>query len=196
MLNGTNALEDIQKSLGPSAKELAAMSHWLQCVHKRAEVLCSCSVEIEEGSMHKRKTLVGAEAMAERYEKCCQLSAGSHDANDLKEFRAFRWMLTEAQSKQIDAWERACVHTTKEKLALGKQKALKDLEKEAAKKKARHADEKKSMIVVAPKLKAVCGMKSSVPELFEDEKEVEAEEQEVCASLETGMLSFFGSRAL
>ena len=147
--------------------------------------------------MHKRKTLVGAEAMAERYEKCCQLSAGSHDANDLKEFRAFRWMLTEAQSKQVDAWQRACVHTTKDKLALGKQKALKDLEKEAGEKKARHADEKgHSMIVVAPKLKAVCGKKASVREPFEDENEDEAEEQDVCASLETGMLSFFGTRAL
>ena len=196
MLNGTMALEDIQKCQGPSAKELAAMSHWLQCVHKRAEVFCSCPVEIEEGSMHKRKILVGEEAMAARYEKCCQLSAGSH-ANDLKEFRAFRWMLTEAQSKQVDAWQRACVHTTKEKLALGKQKALKDLEKEAGEKKARHAEEKgNSMIVVAPKLMAVCGKKASIRKAFENENEDEAEEQEVCASLETGMLSFFGTRAL
>ena len=88
-----------------------------------------------------------------------------------------------------------CAHD-KRKIGPWKAKSFEIFGKQAGEKKARHADEKTSMIVVAPKLKAVCGKKSSVPELFEDEKEVEAEEQEVCASLETGMLSFFGSRAL
>ena len=73
------------------------------------------------------------------------------------------------------------------------------LEKETAEKKARQTDEMGSSIVVAPALKVHGAKKVSstaITDFEEEAHEENLEEESEAVTAPTGVLSFFGSRAL
>ena len=55
--NAANALLDISMCSGSIAAELGAMSHWLQCFHKRAEHFCHVYTHVDEGGTMVRRAL-------------------------------------------------------------------------------------------------------------------------------------------
>ena len=136
--NAANALLDISTCSGPTAAELQAMSHWLQCFHKRAENFCHVYAEDEDaGGKKTRRSLFGRDAMLYRWKSCCSQTAGCQDPVDMKEFRTLRWMLDADETKLVASWQRQAVVSSKDKMALSRTKALKDLEAEAEKGKKR-----------------------------------------------------------
>ena len=74
--NAANALLDISMCSGPTAKELGAMSHWLQCFHKRAEHVCHVYAEVDEGGIVSRRSFSGAAAMRWRFDTCSGKQSG------------------------------------------------------------------------------------------------------------------------
>ena len=128
--NAANALLDISTCSGPTAAELQAMSHWLQCFHKRAENFCHVYADDEDagGGKKTRRSVFGRDAMLHRWKNCCTQTAGCQDPVDMKEFRTFRWMLDADETKLVASWQRQAVVSSKDKMALSRTKALKDLE--------------------------------------------------------------------
>ena len=125
MSNAANALLDISTSASPSAKELAAMSIWMQAFHKRCEnfqhvvmdpddalALSSASTAPRTKSRH----VFGADALRYRLERCGKLPLGHQDEQDLKEMRQFKWMLSDIELKALDAWTAAKVVSSKDKI--------------------------------------------------------------------------------
>ena len=116
--NAANALLDISTCSGPTKDELQAMSHWLQCFHKRAENFCHAYAEDEDaGGKKTRRSLFGRDAMLYRRKNCCSQTAGCQDPVDMKEFRTFRWMLDADETKLVASWQRQAVVSSKDKMA-------------------------------------------------------------------------------
>ena len=200
--NAANALLDIGTCSGPTKDELQAMSHWLQCFHKRAENFGHVYAEDEDAGGEKtRRSLFGRDAILYRWKMCCSQAAGCQDPVDMKEFRTFRWMLNAEEAKLVAAWQRQAVVSSKDKMALSRKKALKDLEAEAEKEKKRRqgdAGSAKDTRVMAPPLKSqvvVAPLQEPVPLKSKADERSEAED-EMSNVGDTGVLSFFGARAL
>ena len=132
MVSAANVLLDISEANGPKSSEVAAMGHWMVVFLKRCENLPVLVLD-------NKKTLLGAEAIAARYEKCLALDDSQvPDTNDLKEFRMFRWMLSKDMEKHYNEWQRKAVETSKARLQASKLQALEDLKEKVGKQKKDH----------------------------------------------------------
>ena len=207
MQNAANALLDISTSASPSAKELAAMSCWMVMFHKRCEnfqhvtmdtetMPATLSASLARGSYSGSRNLYGAEALRYRFERCKKAADGFQDEQDLKELRQFKWMLTDIELKASEEWTRAKVMSSKAKI-VNRQKALRDVEKKVQEKKRLGDGADQSQLVVAPPLKR-CALEIAVPVAKnEGDNEVAKNEGDNvdCAEI-TGVMSFFGAKAL
>ena len=129
-----------------------------------------------------------------RLQQCMLVDGGHQDPEHMKEFRMYAWLLSKSEFERTKEWQRLAVANSRDKIASMKQKALKNVEEDVAtKKKARH-EIKLPKAVVAPSIK------DSVKErvvVAADVASAEAEEEDECLFGETtGVMSFFGCRAL
>ena len=139
-------------------------------------------------------------AMRRRLDKCKALTlenpSYSHDGADLKTFRSFRWMLSDADEADLEVWEKAALENSKQTLEQ-KMAALTDKGVDGAK------DDKANAIVSvstpAPPLKKVRKDKgsSSKDAMPTSEGKADLEDGELPETACNGqLLSFFGSRAV
>ena len=75
----------------------------------------------------RKKCLHGLEAIRYRFKRSQGVYAGHHLLEDMKEFRCFKWFLSNAEWKQVESWQACQVLMSKDKI-MNRQKALKDLE--------------------------------------------------------------------
>ena len=154
----------------------------------------------DAGGKKTRRSLFGRAAMLYRWKICCSKTADCQDPVDMKEFRTFRWMLDADETKLVASWQRQAVVSSKDKMALSRTKALKDLEAEAEKKmKGAQGDagSVKDTRVMAPPLKSmvvVAPLQEPVPLKSKADERSEAEDESNVG--DTGVLSFFWARAL
>ena len=118
----------------------------------------------------------------------------------MKEFRTFRCMLDADATKLLASWQRQAVVSSKDKMTLSRTNALKDLEAQAEKKRKGgqgDAGSAKDPMVMAPPLKSmvvVAPLQVPVPLKSKADERCEAEDESHVG--DTGVLSFFGARAL
>jgi len=153
----------------------------------------------DAGGKKMRRSLFGRDAMHYRWKCCCSQAAGCQDPVDMKEFRTFRWMLDADETKLVASWQRQAVVSSKDKMAFSRTKAPKDLEAEAEKKRKGQGDagRVKDTRVMAPPLKSmvvVAPLQEPVPLKSKADERCEAEDESHVG--DTGVLSFFGARAL
>ena len=194
MSSAANCLLDISQAQGPSLAQLGKMSHWIQTFHRSAGNFFHVVGEEEVNGEGKKKTLFGEAAMKWRMQQCMLVDGGHQDPEHMKEFRMYAWLLSSSELERTKEWQRLAVANSRDKIASMKQKALKNVEEDVAtKKKARH-EIKVPKAVVAPSIK------DSVKErvvVAADVASAEAEEEDECLFGETtGVMSFFGCRAL
>ena len=192
-----NSLIDVQEARAPTALELSKMEDFVQTFLKRAEWYCHVVAEQVdvEGKIVSKKTLFGHDALLWRYVKC-QETMGVQDPQDLKCFRQFTWMLTDVQLAEFKKWEGLALVGAKERLQLNKAKALKDIEDETREDKdKKRKNSSSSAIVAAPAIKEKKVEKKVIEKVTEKEKEDE-EGEDSFLSGDTGLVSFFGARAV
>ena len=197
-LNGAvNILVDIGEGRGPTANELSKMFDFTVRLVKRAEnfaVVYSDDLDAS-GKLVSKRTLYGQEAIHYRFERCKEID-GVQDSQHLKEFRMFAWTLTTPQHEEFLNWERAAVAGAKQRMADSKAKALEDISKnikeDAKKKRVSSASSSETAIVAAPPLKEKkLTVDSTRTKLTEDRDNLDED-----LVVDTGLISFFGSKAL
>ena len=208
MMNAANALLDISTSSSPTSKELASMSMWMNVFHKRcenfqhvvmdAEYFGRCIKAAPGAQVPRSRNLYGADALKYRFERCNKAALGAQDDQDLKELRQFKWMMSDKEGKALESWTAAKIVSSKDKI-MNRQKALQNVEKNMAKDKRAMGDEPSQMAVMAPPLKKAAATEE--PRLFEDLAVNEEDPRlfEDCFEdivADTGVLNFFGARAL
>ena len=187
-------LEEIAEGRGPSASEAGKMSLWSTVFLKKCENFCVFEDDdkCEKTGAITRNTFFGGDALSRRYTRCVGIQ-GVQDAADLKSVRSFAWMLSRDESRAVAEWQRHAVVTSSARLKESKAKALKDVE-EAAKSSKTKA--RRSITIATPPLKKQSLLSSSGSQI------VIAEQPEVSdfkiddLEADTGLLSFFGSRAM
>lgn len=199
MTAAVDALVDMVEGGGPTAEELSKLSTWMMVFMKRCE---NCSHTWLEESCEipgkvARKALYGSEALLHRYHMCCVAQPRVPEACDLKEFRMFRWMLSGEENAQVQEWQREAVETSRARIAVGKVKALEDMEVKTTKEKKilMQPDATASFVIAAPPLKEKKKAKEKAldvaPEVQAEEEDMERDEDKGA-----GVLSFFGARAV
>ena len=171
------------------------MSPFAVLVLKRAEMFHHMYVDIKENGIMKHVEMFGAEAMQFRFDKCEEVGP---ECQDLKEMRTYKGMLTSRQEQAFEKWNTEAVTNSKERLQKAKAKALKDIEEKTIQQKKR-GDKGNVQTVACPPLKAIKaeGASSSRNRNPADPPQ-HAEKDEDCDSCEeeTGLMSFFGTKAL
>ena len=174
------------------------MSTWMIVFIKRCENFAHVWADesCEVAGKVARKALYGSEALRWRYDKCFRAQPQLPEANDLKEFRMFRWMLPSEENAQVQEWQREAVQTSRARIAAGNVKALEDMEAKTTKdKKMIIPDATSSALILAPPLKEKKKAKDkSLDAEPEDEAVPEAMEREDDRS--SDVLSFFGAKAV
>ena len=135
-------------------EELAKGGEYLLTFSKRAEGLCTLQREDDDdecGGAAVGETLFGESAMKLRFSRC--VKTGIAETEDLREFRAFRWLLKEKENAQFVEWEGSAVQQARTRMKEQKAKAILDIEK-SQKKKKDEAGPSQSQIVPAPPLRA------------------------------------------
>ena len=183
------------------------MSIWMQAFHKRCEnfqhvvmdpddalALSSASTAPRTKSRH----VFGADALRYRLERCGKLPLGHQDEQDLKDMRQFKWMLSDIEMKALDSWTCAKVVSSKDKI-MNRQKSLANVEARVEKEKRRlgNGAEQSRLAVLAPPLKKNLVDEIIAPDedLFGDEEFV-TDDKNVDCTENTGVMSFFGAKAL
>ena len=138
--------------------------------------------------------MFGAGAMKARFDKC---EVHGAEPMDLKEMRSFRWRLSDEEDALYEKWNTEAVLHSKEKLKNAKAMALKDVEEKTGEEKKR-GNASCTAVVPCPPLKSKkenasssshLGANTEAPQLADEEPGQAPEE-------ETGLMSFFGARAL
>ena len=197
MTSAVDALVDMAEGGGPTADELSKLSTWMMVFMKRCENFAHTWHEdpCEIPGKVARKALYGSEAILHRYHNCWVMQPRVPEASDLKEFRMFRWMLGGDENAQVAEWQREAVVNSRARIALGKMKALEDLEAKTSteKKRALQPDAMACAVIAAPPLKEKKKAKTLyvAPEVQAEEEDMEQEEDKGA-----GVLSFFGARAV
>ena len=93
--------------------------------------------------------MYGHDALSYMYDTALLLPLGSQDEQHLKQIRMFKWMLQEPQLKQLEEWTRSKIISSKDKI-MNRQKALKDIEKQALMDKKRNESGDQTQIVAPP----------------------------------------------
>ena len=105
-------------------------------------------------------------------------------------------MMSDKEIKALDSWTAAKIVSSKDQI-MNRQKALQHVEKKVAKDKRTIGDEQSQVAVVAPPLKKAVNQNAVV---CADAKAVNEEEphtnEESADCADTGVLNFFGARAL
>ena len=186
-------LTEISDGRGPTAAEVSNMSLWCQMFLKQAEHFCQWSEYVQDDKSPSRltmKKITGADALPRRF-LGAKATKGIKAPEDLKEFRSFAWLLNGEDGKLAASWQHEAVSTAASRLKESKAKALKDVEESAREKKK---ERKASSCIAAPPLnkKSVEPAAPQQHQLAAEPEALQNEEEE----METGVSSFFGSRAL
>ena len=120
MTSAVDALVDMAEGGGPTADELSKLSTWMMVFMKRCENFAHTWLE-------ERCEIPEKVARKALYD-CWVAQPRVPEASDLKEFRMFRWMLGGDENAQVAEWQREAVVNSRARIALGKMKALEDLE--------------------------------------------------------------------
>ena len=109
-------------------------------------------------------------------------------------FKMFAWMLTESQHAEYLTWEQQAVKGARERHSASKAKALKDISDTiVAEKKKRGSAPPGTQLVTAPPL----ALKKLDTQLAKKAKYQEVlEENQEDLFTDTGLISFFGTKAL
>ena len=195
-LNGAvRFLEDVSEARGPTMDELSKGGDFLLVFAKRAENLSHVipdAVLVDGGKAAVQKRLYGAEAIRYRYGRCVELV--NPDSVDLREFRAFRWLLSDDENAQFLNWERSAVHNAKARMKEAKAKAILDIENDVKNKKKADDGAAQSQIVPAPPLKPAKRKKVEVEAAAKSKLLVAPLADEV--AVDCGVMSFFGMKAI
>ena len=187
----------------PTAKAVSKMSPFSILFLKKAEKFCvySTVAPSDDGKSAPRKVvLTGYDALNARFEKF----VGGHSdpsSADLKEFRSYRWMLNEQQNTQVNEWQSAAVLSAKDKIQAEKKKAIADIQNAVAiPREPQPVTLEMSLVppIVSKKKKNQPRVDEGADKALEAKKQKcideEVEEEEDASS--TGLISFFGSKAL
>jgi hypothetical protein len=117
------------------------------------------------------------------------------DSSDLKVLRSFKWMLSTEELRTFDEWEREAVLNARDTMQASKNQAIKDLEKELAAPAAAKRTAAKE--VAAPPLKEKRTSAASAGLAMAAKKAAAMpQEEEAVSDTPSGLLSFFGTKAL
>ena len=109
----------------------------------------------------------------------------------------FRWLLSDAELKELSSWTSSKVQTSRDRL-MNRQKALQDIEKKAKAKRSQEKVDDQLQPLMAPPLKKKGKEKpeqGNPPPVIDEDDERDAEDAN--GSSETsGLLSFFGAKAI
>ena len=111
-----------------------------------------CWIDMHEiGAKTMPDTLFGPDAIEWRFKKC-ENEEGVEDGQDLREFRAFQWLLTPVQIVKMNEWETAALDSAKSRAKAIKDKTIADIE-ENKKKEASKSSGKRDSAPLAPPMK-------------------------------------------
>ena len=119
-------LTDVSEGRGPSPIELGKMGDYVVTFAKRVENFCWIDMH-EIGAKTMPDTLFGPEAIEWRFNKC-ENEEGVKDGQDIREFRAFQWLLTPVQIVKMSEWETAALDSAKSRAKAIKDKTIADIE--------------------------------------------------------------------
>ena len=201
MTTAANAILDMSTGSSPTSKELSQMTTWLLCFHKRCEnfahVVVDAAASCSSSSKSAKRHLFGAAAIQHRLKTCRDAPDGAQEDTDLKELRMFRWLLSDAELKELSSWTSSKVQTSRDRL-MNRQKALQDIEKKAKAKRSQEKVDDQLQPLMAPPLKKKGKEKpeqGNPPPVIDEDDERDAEDAN--GSNETsGLLSFFGAKAI
>ena len=124
----------MQKGVGPQVPKQEKCLCGAHACSKEQKKILSSKMKLTRMVRTEKKTFFGAEALQKRFAAASAV-AGAKAVSDLREFRAFGWMLTSVQSKAVSEWQREAVATSGQRLKSEKAKMLKDVEESAKSKK-------------------------------------------------------------
>ena len=194
----TAMMEDILDHRGPSSIEAAKLSDFATLVLKKSENYLRVTVADDDvATTSGRRTLFGADAIKHLVEKMSN-SKNVHENEDLQTVRSFKWMLSSKELKLFTEWERAAVVSARDTMMATKRQAIKDLEENLETGKPQKTLQKE---VAAPPLKEKRMASASSVSLANAAKKASMmakpeEEDETTSNTPTGLMSFFGSKAL
>ena len=124
--SAVSLLTDVSEGRGPSPIELGKMGDYVVTFAKRVENLYWIDMR-EIGAKTMPDTLFGPEAIEWRFKKC-ENEEGVKDGQDLREFRAFQWLLTPEQIVKMHEWETVALDSAKSRAKAIKDKTIADIE--------------------------------------------------------------------
>ena len=195
LTSATSMLQDILDNQGPSSSEAAKLSDFAKLVLNKCENYCRVTVPSEcVESAGGRTTLCGGEGLRFLFARMVERK-GVQDSSDLKVLRSFKWMLTTEELKTFDEWEREAVVHARDTMQASKKQAIKDLEKELVVSAAAKRTAAKE--VAAPPLKEKRTSAASTGLALAAKKAAAIPcEDEGVSDTPSGLLSFFGTKAL
>ena len=183
--SAVSLLTDVSEGRGPSPVELGKIGDYVVTFAKRVENLCWIDMH-EIGAKTMPDTLFGPEAIEWRFNKC-ENEEGVKDGQDLREFRAFQWLLTPVQIVKMNEWARAKAI---------KDKTIADIE-ENKKKEASKSSGKRDSAPLAPPVKPPTSKKKAkTPLMSSPTKPSSSHDEDDQLQSDNGLLSFFGAKAL
>ena len=187
-------LTDVSEGRGPSPIELGKMGDYVVTFAKRVENFCWIDMH-EIGAKTMPDTLFGPEAIEWRFNKC-ENEEGVKDGQDLREFRAFQWLLTPVQIVKMNEWETAALDSAKSRAKAIKDKTIADIE-ENKNKEARKSSGKRDSAALAPPVKPPTSKKKAkTPLMSSPTKPSSSHDEDDRLQCDSGLLSFFGAKAL
>ena len=195
LTSATSMMNDILDNQGPSSAEAAKLSDFAKLVLKKCENYCRVPVPSElVERVGGRTTLSGGEGLKFLFEQMAEKKK-VQDSSDLKVLRSFKWMLSTEELRTFDEWEREAVLNARDTMQASKNQAIKDLEKELAAPAAAKRTAAKE--VAAPPLKEKRTSAASAGLAMAAKKAAAMpQKEEAVSDTPSGLLSFFGTKAL
>lgn len=190
-----NLLTEIYSGRGPTAQEAARMSLWHTIFLKRCENFAMYEEEMAEGKLGRVKMhkWFGSDAIMKRYERA-EAQHGCKSPEDLKEFRSFTWLLSKEKQKIASEWQKHAVSTSASRLKETKANMLKDVEESC--KNKRKVEKVPAPITAPPLQKKQTPATSSTDTQIVIAENSDCEDPQDAEEDETGLLNFFGARAM
>ena len=202
LVGACNILSDMVDGRGPSPQDAAKYGTFVTLVLKRCENFAWATVDENVAGSDEpttKKEVCGQMAVKAKFTEA-QRCPGVISSADLKFLRTFKWCLSESEVETFENWSLDAVKSAKERVTESRAKALKDIE-DGEEKKRKLMNEVASSIVMAPPIAPKKRRKAKEQEKMAAVKNMPEEEpvqddDEISSGGNSGVMSFFGARAL
>jgi hypothetical protein len=191
---GYSLVVDIAESRSPAAADAAKYAQWQTQILKRCENYAMYEVEFSDEDVKEGDVVRGPMAIRKLL-KFMKANEKQITSSHLKQLRSFRWMMNDEEMRSFTSWEAEAVANERDRLQQLKRQAIKDVEEEA------DSSNKKNPAPMAPPLKPRKRQSTSTEPSSSSSKnpprnQAHPPEEPQPVQNDTGLLSFFGARAI